>query len=145
MVRAIIGFPRINDDWTFTGGSWNVTDFPLTNLIVDEYARVARSDSAAEADTIIIGTAANLKPMRAIGIAAHNLTLDAEYRLRLYDSVDSPSTLLFDSLRQRAWPGVYLYTGRYWETFNFWTGQYTQAEIEGQIPFTPGESKLLPA
>ena len=133
---AIIGYPRKGENFTLSGGDWT-TRYPLSNALLDEYARVARSASLDYADTVIVGNSTNVHPIRMFGIAAHNMTLEATYRLRLYDNTNSPSTLLYDSGIQLVWPATYTYEGRQWDTDNFWTGQYSEGELSGQISFCP--------
>lgn len=133
---AIVGFQRQTDNFTLSGGQWSA-QYPIENCQNDEYARVARSDSAQDGDTVIIGNSDFIRPLRMFGIAAHNMTLDAAFRLRLYDNTSSPSVLVYDSGIQLVWPAAYTYQGRQWDTYNFWTGQYSDAEIVGQIPFRP--------
>lgn len=136
MTNCIIGYPRQNSKFTLSGGSWQAA-YPVTNAHNDEYARVARSTNDSNSSTIITGTAANVVPIRICGIAAHNISLGGSFRLRFYDKTDSPSVLVYDSGVQDVWSAVYTYEGRIWDTFNFWTGQYTQEELQGQIPFRP--------
>jgi hypothetical protein len=134
MTRSIIGFPRVGDQFTLSGGSYEMR-YPINNLQNDKFARCARTTSLNYSDTLIRGVSASVVPARAFMICAHNMTLDAAYRLRLYDNTNgSPSELMYDSDVQRLWQAPYGYAGRIWETFNFWTGDYTESELEGQIP-----------
>lgn len=133
MTNAILGFSRLNSVFTLSGGSYE-TRYPRTNFFTDEYARVARTTSLNAADTQVTGTSSYIVAARCFGIFAHNMTLEATFRLRLYDNSGSPTTLVYDSGVQNVWPPAYGYKGRYWETFNFWTGQYSESEMDGQIP-----------
>lgn len=136
MTRAIIGFPSRRDDFTLFSGNWDAA-YPVENAQDTEFARVARTTGVVDGDAVIKGSASNLLPLRIFGVAAHNMTLDATYRLRLYEDTASPSVEVYDTGVQLVWPAVYTYEGRDWDTENFWTGQYASAEIAGQIPFLP--------
>lgn len=134
VTRAILGFPRVADEFTLSGGSYE-SRYPIANYYTDEYAACVRTTSATSSDTFIRGVASSLIIARAFMINAHNMTLDATYRLRLFDNTNgSPSEVVYDSDAQRVWKAPYQYAGRLFETFNFWTGDYTEAELEGQIP-----------
>lgn len=135
LYNPIIGFPAHTEAFTFGGGSWTVAR-PVSMVGDLVFAKAARSTDAANASTIITATSTAFKPVRLFGIAAHNMTLDAEYKLTLYSDV-ALATELYTTGRKKVWPSVYNYAARNWYTPFFWTGQYSTDEIEGQIPFLP--------
>ena len=63
---------------TLSGGAWAL---PLTNLMTSELAAVARSTSAATADTKIRLDHGSAQTARVIWLAAHNLTSAATWRV----------------------------------------------------------------
>ena len=81
MTNAVIGYRNRIDEATLSGGSW-LSTFPLANLKNRTLGRVARSTSAAVADTrfdLDLGAA------RSIGMVAlinHNLLLGSRVRIR---------------------------------------------------------------
>lgn len=133
--NPIIGFPRHTPDFTMGGGSYE-SGFPASNAGDARFARVARTTDATNANTVLTATSSTIKPVRIFGVAAHNMTIDAEYKLTVYSDTGL-TTELYNTGRQKVWPNVYSYAGRNWYTPYFWTGQYSPAEIAGQIPFLP--------
>lgn len=139
-IYPLIGFPSQRTQFTFSGQNWD-SGSPVTNLQNLEYARVARSTGTGagspDGTPVVIGTSPDQHTVGAFYLAAHNLTLaTGTYQLEFYED-EAMTDLLYDSGPQRAWPSVYGYAGRYWHTPNFWTGQYTEDEIAGQIPGFP--------
>ena len=118
----LLGFPRHTDDFTLTGSHWD-SDYPVTNLQDLEFAKVARSTSlgagSPDDPVIVQGTSASLVTVQCFGLAAHSLSLTATYRLQLYSDAGL-TTQIYDSGIDPVWPV-----------------SYTDAELEGQIPFAP--------
>ena len=135
----LIGITRQQSNFSFSGSNWEAS-WPVTNLQNDEYAKVARSTGVGgespDLTPVITGTSATLRAVQALAICAHNMSLTATYRLQLFDDTSLTSEL-YDSGSQKVWPSVYGYEGRQWITDNFWSGQYSTAEIAGQIPLCP--------
>lgn len=138
-VYPLIGITRQQGNFTLTGDHWNGS-WPVTNLQNDEYARVARSlgtgAGSPDLTPVIEGTSSAPLAVQALALCAHNMSLTATYRLELFSDT-ALATSLYDSGPQKVWPSVYSYAGRQWITNNFWSGQYSTAEIAGQIPLTP--------
>lgn len=132
--KVIAGFPRQTSKFTVSSDATFDPDYPITNVQTDEYARIARTTDNDE--FTITGTSTTPLPMRCFAICAHNGDINAEYQLKIYDDSVSPSELLVDTGLEPMWPSAYGYAGRIWETFNFWTGQYSDDELDGQIPQT---------
>ena len=133
--NPIIGIPKYANDFTYGGGSYEA-DYPVANAKTKVYAQPARTTDLDAASLVMTGTSSTFKAVRTFGIAAHNMTQKARFRLRLYSDV-AMSDQLYDSGWQKVWPSPYTYAGRNWYTPFFWTGGYTPEEIEGQIPFRP--------
>lgn len=91
--------PLVSDGGTLSGGSWRA-GLPITNIQHSDLARVARSTTAAAADTqwrLDVGSA----PPRSwsmFAILAHNLTTDAQWRVVCTDDpADNEVNRLYDS------------------------------------------------
>lgn len=131
--QVIVGFPKQGAEFTITGSTFSAS-YPITNVLDTTYAKVARSVGLS--GVTITGTTQYWTSLRMFGIAAHNMTLEATYRLRLYDDTNSPTILLYDSGVQLVWDAVYDFN-RPLETDNWFTNQYGTDEVAGQIPFCP--------
>lgn len=131
----VIGWPRWTPDVTWSGGSWSAT-YPVANLGLLPLSRVARSSSAATADTQFIGTLSASRPIRALALARHNITVGGRMRVRLYGDA-ARTIMVFDSGWFDVWPEVFPYETLEWEDDAWWTGKYTAAEIAGYAPTRP--------
>jgi hypothetical protein len=138
--NAILGFTshRQRQHFTLTGGSWD-SDYPVTNLNNSEYAKVAQSDDLNAASLEVIGTSTVPRQLGAIHIGAHNGTLQGRFQLEGFSDT-ARSDKIYDSGSLLLWPSVYDYNRSIYSP-NFMTGQYSAAEIEGQIP---GRTLLIP-
>lgn len=126
--NAVIGFPRHTPDATFTGGSW-VSDYPVTNLGTTDIARVARSADLDAANTQCVATLSKRRSVRLLGIVGHNMTVNAEMRLRLYSDA-ALSDQLYDSGTIPVWPVVFPLAECNWnDPFHWWRGKYSPAEL----------------
>jgi hypothetical protein len=137
-VFPLYGITRQQSNFTLSATNWNAS-WPVTNLQDDEYAKVGRSvgigGESPDATPVISGTSNALRAVQAFAICAHNMSLTATYRLQLFRDT-AMTEELYDSGSQKVWPAVYVYD-RNFETDNFWSGQYSTAEIAGQIPLRP--------
>jgi hypothetical protein len=131
-----MGFPRFGAKFTYGGGSWEV-DRPITNANNDVYARVARSADLDAESTQVILSSPDRRPVRLIGIFAHNMTLAAGFRITCLDDTVSPAEVLFQSEIEQVWEIVFNTVDRLFETENWFTGQYAPDELVGQIPSRP--------
>lgn len=130
--RAVIGFPRWTEKGVYAanGGTYNAT-YPVTNLNSLPLSRVARSSSAAAADTKFKITLDKPRPIRLLAFVRHNASLDATFRIRLYSDA-ALTTLLYDSgTGEQFWPPVYPNGTLEWEDDGFWSGQYSTDQITG--------------
>jgi hypothetical protein len=129
MGNVVFGWPRHTDRVTLSGGAWSAS-YPRDNMRALPLARVARSATAALADTQVIGTLDKDRPLRLFALCRHNLTVGARYRLRLYQ--DAARTVeLLDTGWLNVWPEVYPFETLEWEDDQWWTGTYSAEEIAG--------------
>jgi hypothetical protein len=138
--RAQYSFYNRADAATLSGGSW-LAGAPLTNLQQRFLSRRARSTNDAEASTrvdIDLGTAA--QPVRLIAFTAHNLSLEATWRITAGTSAGASD--IYDSGTIQVWPRIYLPEDLPYESENWFTGQATAADTEG---YTPPLRHIAPA
>lgn len=131
-----IGYPRLGSKFAYSGGNWE-TARPVTNASNDTYARVARSVDLTNLSTQVILTSPDRRPVRLVGIFAHNMTLAAGFRVTCIDATVSPEEVLFQSDIEQVWEIVFKTDDRLFETENWFTGQYAPDELVGQIPSRP--------
>ena len=72
-----------------------------------------------------------MRPCGVVALAAHNLSVDATWRIQVWSDTDG---LLEDSGERLIWPGVFQSYELLWEDDNFWTGQPSAEDLER---FTP--------
>lgn len=129
MANIMIGFPNLTDIATLSGGSWEAT-LPRSNLQDRTLGRKARSADLLTASTQFDIDLTRDRNVRVIGLIAHNLTLNATYRLR-GSNVANFSSTVYDSGWQEVWPVVFPYQTLEWEDDNWWSGKYTQEQLAG--------------
>jgi len=128
MGNCILGsIGRWTNKCTFSGGSWN-SSYPVSNLNVLPLSKVARSVDLNTANTQFIATLDEQRPVQLIGIANHNLSLDALIRVTLYSDAGL-TNLIYDTGWQYVWPSVYTPDQLIWENDNFFSCTYTQDQI----------------
>lgn len=125
----MIGFPNHADSTTLSGGAWTAT-LPLNNLKNRIIGKVARSSTAATADTNFDIDLGAEKKIRISALVNHNFSLDAKYRLR-GSAVSNFATSVYDSGWLDVWPVVYPYESLDWEDANWWGGKYTDEQRAG--------------
>lgn len=91
---------------SLSGGSWNAS-FPLSNLLLEELAEVARSTNDATASTQFEIDLAVARTCRVFGLIAHNMSLDALVRVRASNVAGSFTLPLYDSGWVEAYGEVY--------------------------------------
>lgn len=131
-----IGYPRLGSKFVYSGGDWE-TARPVTNVANDSYARAARSVDLDAENTVIELSSQDRRPVKLLGIFAHNMTLAAGFRVTCIDDTVSPAEVLFQSPIEQVWEIVFETQERLFETDNWFTGQYTEDELAGQIPSRP--------
>jgi hypothetical protein len=127
--KVTIAFPNRADEVSlFSLASWE-TNLPLTNIQNRVLAIKARSQDLNNIG--FDGTFPQSRPVSAVALAAHNLSTDAQWRVRLYSDrtdVGTTDNLLYDSGFVAVWPAVYTQAELEWEDPNFWTGQPSDEE-----------------
>jgi hypothetical protein len=139
MGNCLIAYPNRADLTTLSGGSWT-SGLPLDNLKTRKLKQVARTtDATVERTQFDIALDVERK-IKIIAFVNHNLSLDADYRIRAYYDAGYTS-LAYDSGVRQVWPAIYTTEQLAWEDANFWTGQILAEDIQG---FTWTLSHLLP-
>lgn len=125
--KATICWPNLVDRCVLTSSSANFTR-PL-----DRLQRRVLKDRAITTDTTfsITATLDKSRPVGVVAVFSHNLSAEAQWRVRLYDEADA---LLEDSGYVDAWPPVFQSFELAWENDNFWSGQIDDEERDR---FTP--------
>lgn len=123
------GYPVYTDDVTLSGGSWE-SDYPLARMQELPLAKVARTTGVTLANTQFRIDFSRTRPVSAVGLARHNMTIDAQVRVRLYDSAD---TLLADSGWEDVWPKIYAPFTLSWGDPSFMTLRPEVDQIDGEI------------
>lgn len=127
--NVIFGWPRWTPSVTWSGGSWDA-DWPVSNVGDLPLARVARSADLLAASTQIIGTLPRDRACRLFALVRHNLTVAAQFRLRLYADA-ARTTEVYDSAFSDVWPEMFPFDTLEWEDDNYWTGTYSTEDLEG--------------
>lgn len=130
--KITLCWPNYIDKATLSGGSW-VSSFPLSHMQDRRLAVVSRSNSTDPADTQFIVTLNRRRPVRCVAVAAHNLSVSATVRIRVYRDA-ARTDLIWDSGETWVWPAVYGLSDVVWGDENFWNRRPTQ---EDQASFTP--------
>lgn len=150
MANVLLAHPNIADTGTLSGGAWQVS---RDNLKDRRLSRVARTATAAKADTQFTLDLGRSRLMTVIAIVRHNVSTSGKWRARLatdpgfatpvYDNAvtvppDGAVTLQMDFLTQTfmawepdwqlAWPTLFPTSVLEWEDDNFWTGSITEEE-----------------
>lgn len=123
-------YPNIDDKATLSGGSWEAT-LPLSNLQTRTIKQYARTTDDANASTKFTATLDKARSMSVVGLIDHNLSVDATYRIRLYDDAgltmlayDSGVTVVFPTFYDEDTdPGG-------WDGGNLWDLGLTEEERE---------------
>ena len=127
MANTIIGYQNRIDAATFGAyGSWSTT-LPLTNIKTRQLSKKARSTNAANSSTRIRFSTDIERIVSTLGIIAHNLTVAATWRYRVY-SDSAYTTLVYDSGTLDVWPSS-PYGTYEWEDIHFWDLTPTDEEI----------------
>lgn len=132
--KVTLCWPNRIEDASLSGGNWEVS-LPLSLVQDRVFAVRAQSVDATEASTQFDATLPQGRPVQVIALAAHNLSADAQYRVRLY--ADAAQTeLLWDSGQQPVWPAVYSTAELEWEYDNFWAGTLDEESRSQYTPLT---------
>jgi len=134
MANVLLAHPNIVDGGALSGGAWQA---PLANLQDRRLTRLARSTTAAKADTQFTLDLGRSASMSVVAVVRHNLSTAAVWRLRVasdaaftspvYDSaLDLPPGA--SPVLPLAWPTIYPIDTLEWEDDNFWTGTVSEEE-----------------
>ena len=129
MANAIIAYGNRIDEATLSGGSW-LASLPVANLQDRRIGKVARSDGATEAATQFDIDFGQARLLRVFALVGHNIQTAGQYRFR-FSNDDTFATTVADSDWTDVWPIVYPAESLPWESASFWTGRYSDEEIEG--------------
>ncbi|MBI2313589.1 MAG: hypothetical protein HYU77_13900 [Betaproteobacteria bacterium] len=140
MANMILAFPNRGDEATLSGGSWQ-SALPLVNFQDRLLSKKARSVDLALASTKFDCALTKSRPVRLLALVAHNLSIDAQYRVRGADVSDF-SVLLYDSGWLDVWPAIYPTESLDWEEDNWWEGKLLAEDRAG---YTSALIHLLPA
>lgn len=137
MKNAIIGFPchtprSTPGNWT---GSWQA-GWPVSNLNSLPLGKVARSASAAPANTRFEILLPELLPVGLITLINHNATNAATVTVTAFS--DAAGTNLVATVSNvEFWPSVYDTASLLWEDSRWWDGKYSDYEKFGSVPLLP--------
>lgn len=125
MATMLIAYRNHADAAVFSGGGWTA-GLPAANLGDRQPSRVARSVSAAPADTVVDLDFGSAKPVRFAALVRHSLTQSGRWRLTLAADAGF-STPLHDSGWLGIWPAVTPFGVGVWGEFN-WGGRLSADE-----------------
>lgn len=112
---------------TLSGGNWEST---LHNVKERELSLTANSASLAETNLIINVDLLSNKPSRIWGICSTNASRDAVIRIIASRNSDF-SDIAFDTGFVNFYPAVYASADLEWADDAWWSGKYTDSELEG--------------
>ena len=123
---VFIGWPNRAAGAALSSGSWT----GLSNLNNSNYWEVARSATANPANTVIDIDIGSVKSLRAVALAAHNLSASASWRIKLGTTAGSSD--IYDSGNQAVW-AMSFGADYQWEDQFWWEG-YTASDDYGNSP-----------
>ncbi|WP_322185695.1 hypothetical protein [Fulvimarina sp. 2208YS6-2-32] len=124
----MILYPNRADKAVITGGEWQI---PLDRLKAPSpLKRVARSASAALADTQFDIAFDRLQTVKAVALANINFSLAAMWRIRAFDDPEM-TVERHNSGWIRVYPRLYSTKSLSWRDPNFWLGGPTSESLEG--------------
>jgi len=133
--KWLIGFPRYTESITYSGGSW-LSNYPLANIRVLPFARVARSTNDSNASTILYGVLPTSKPLELFMICNDNISINARIKITLYDGdiTSSPApNEIANSGWLRRYDSVYDWQSPFasWDSGNFHDRTYSADDLAG--------------
>lgn len=129
MTNAVIAYGNQADVAALSGGSWT-SSLPLANLQDRRLGRVARTSNLLTASTKFDADFGGTRLFRTIALVNHNLSLSAQYRIRLSTAADF-STSVADTGWLGVWPTVYPLGSLPWGSPSWWSGRYSAEEVAG--------------
>lgn len=130
--RIALGWPNHIPQATLTGGGWLPT-LPLTNVQDRRLGVVAKTVSSNAADTQCWIALPKRQRLHALALAAHNLSVDATVRVRVYRD-EQGVDLAYDTGEVVAWPTVYTLDDVFWGDENFWNRKLGEDDRENYTP-----------
>jgi hypothetical protein len=129
--KWLVGFPRHTEEVTFSGGSWEAL-YPISNLSLLPFSKVARSTNDSNASTIIYGVLPDKRIMDLFLICGDNISETGRLRLKLYetDITSSPTpSAVYDTGWFDRWEVVYEEDSPFasWDSGNWWDRTYSAA------------------
>jgi len=138
--HAVIGLGSHRSITTFgaDGASYDAS-YPVTNLGALPLAKVARTASAAEANTKFTGLFSGTVGLRLLAVGPHNMLpgTDPTYRLRLYSDAGLSVEVYDSGAGIPVWPAVYDSLSLEWEDDQFWTGTYADSQVANWDSWLP--------
>jgi hypothetical protein len=139
MANAIISWPNRVDEATLAGGAWS-SGLPLANLKSSLIGKVARSATAATADTQFTVVFPAARPVRVVALVSHSMVLTGGWRVTAYSDA-AMTTQVHASGFQWAWPSPYrngdvaseLYAWRRWNSVYVLPAGITARAIKVQL------------
>lgn len=125
-------WPNYVDEGALSGGAWS-SELPRRHLQTPIFAEVAESADLNPASTQYDVTFSRLRTVALVLLAAHNLSVDARWRVRVFRDAEATNEA-WDSGWRQAWPAVYSSSELNWEDPNFWSGVPFEEDRED---FTP--------
>jgi hypothetical protein len=142
MANVLLAWPnRIEKATSLTGGSYLET-LPLANASNRVLAKKARTTDTLESSTRFECTFNEGRPVNVVAIAAHNLTTQAMWRIRLY-AESAKITLVYDSGEIPVWPAIFNTSDLEWEYNNWWEGTISDDERTNYTPLASNISTNL--
>lgn len=126
---VLIGHTNKIDTATLSGGSWE-TALPLTNLKDRNLGKVARSQDALAASTVITIDLGSQTMIQVVGLVNHSMSDLATVRIE-YATDSGFTDLMRDTGAVEVWGAVYNTEDLEFEADNWWDGKYTEAEKQG--------------
>lgn len=118
--KITLCWPNYIDEAALSGGDWE-PGLPRENLQNGVFAVRARSVDLLPDSTAMTAAFPRIRPVGAVALAAHNLSADAQWRVRIYADA-AAAELIYDSGALPVWPALYQSTDLEWEYDNFWLG-----------------------
>ena len=133
--KWLIGFPRYTESITYSGGSWEA-NYPINNIKVLPFAKVARSTNDANASTILYGVLPSSKPLELFMICNDNISINANIKITLYDGdiTSSPApTEIINTGWLKRYDSVYDWQSPFasWDSGNFHDRTFSADDLAG--------------
>jgi len=124
MSNIVLAWPNYIDEATLTSPQSFISTLPLVNVQDRVFSNIAKTTAL----TLTINCAfANYRPLGAVALANHNLSINAT--IRIYSYYDAGQTVLLnDTGDLQVWESVFNSVDLEWEDDNFWMGTPTDAQ-----------------